>query len=124
MIGKNMPPGRTALYRLFDREGTLLYVGITHDPQQRAKAHRTRQWWPQVAKVKIQWHRTRLDAHRAERVAIHDESPRYNIAETPLHRRLAEHRHHPLATDERAAWANADTGGYRAWAVKDGRIPE
>lgn len=71
---------RTALYRLHDAEGVLLYVGITSDPQQRFSAHKQdKPWWPDVARKSIEWYDTRADAELAEEAAIKIKSPRYNI---------------------------------------------
>jgi hypothetical protein len=42
---------RTALYRLYDETGQLLYVGITTYPPKRFVEHeRDKPWWPQVAR--------------------------------------------------------------------------
>ena len=42
-------PERTALYRFFDEAGTLLYVGISNDPDVRWSYHaRQKDWWPKV----------------------------------------------------------------------------
>ncbi|MFD5616676.1 GIY-YIG nuclease family protein [Kitasatospora sp. NPDC127060] len=38
---KRVAARRTALYRLFDASGALLYVGITTDPKARFKGHRS-----------------------------------------------------------------------------------
>lgn len=71
--------GRTALYRLFDGDGDLLYIGIANDPQQRWERHRQiKDWWPQVARKTVEWHATRLEAAAAEEAAIQHERPRYN----------------------------------------------
>lgn len=46
---------RTALYRLYDDSGTLLYVGITNDIDIRWKTHgRHKPWWGVVAAVGVQ----------------------------------------------------------------------
>lgn len=37
------------LYRWFDRDGVLLYLGMTFDPAQRADDHRRGSWWFQWA---------------------------------------------------------------------------
>lgn len=72
---------RTALYRLFDSEGRLLYVGITFNPRNRWAGHSaTKSWWKQVVRREIEWHETRYAAEAAERAAILAERPLYNIA--------------------------------------------
>jgi predicted GIY-YIG superfamily endonuclease len=75
---------RTALYRFFDADGALLYVGITADVGQRWAAHeRDKPWWPDVVTKTIEWHATRPAALAAELAAIKAEAPRYNVAGSP-----------------------------------------
>ncbi|MEU2443522.1 GIY-YIG nuclease family protein [Streptomyces althioticus] len=73
----------TALYRFFDADGALLYVGITADLEQRWSSHQRKPWWPDVAKKTVEWHDTRPVALAAELEAIKSEAPRYNVAGSP-----------------------------------------
>ncbi|MFF7585865.1 hypothetical protein ACFZCK_00040 [Kitasatospora purpeofusca] len=69
---------RTALYRLFDAVGVLLYVGITADLGRRFTKHRNEKpWWRDVAEKKIEWLNSRPEAEAAEAFAI--------VAEYPVH---------------------------------------
>lgn len=72
--------GPTALYRLFDAGGVLLYVGITLDPARRFKEHRKVQpWWSQVARREVEW--LQLGGRRAEEAewaVIAAEGPLWN----------------------------------------------
>ncbi|MFF0777065.1 GntR family transcriptional regulator [Streptomyces sp. NPDC003720] len=71
--------GRAALYRLFDAEGRLLYVGITTDPHQRWKRHAMfMSWWGQVARRTVDWLPSWQEALAAEKRAIQEEGPRFN----------------------------------------------
>lgn len=71
--------GRTALYRLYDSEDRLIYVGITSDLTARWRAHqRDKYWWPEVARKAIEWFETRKSAERIEKIEIEEESPLYN----------------------------------------------
>lgn len=71
---------RTALYRLFDEAGSLLYVGITNDPETRWAYHaRQKEWWPDVCHRTVQWKATRAEAEAAEAEAIGRENPRWNV---------------------------------------------
>lgn len=71
---------RTALYRLYDADGDLLYIGIGFNPVARYREHRkTKRWWPQVARREVTWYETRTAADMAEREAILAEDPRYNV---------------------------------------------
>jgi hypothetical protein len=71
---------RTAVYRLFNRDDVLLYVGVSWNPKSRIPSHQDKPWWPQVAKSTIDLHPDRATALRAEAVAIVEESPLYNLA--------------------------------------------
>lgn len=67
------------LYRHFDHEGHLLYVGIALNAFARLKQHRIGSYWYHaVATVTIQNFSTRADAARAETHAIKTEKPLYN----------------------------------------------
>lgn len=71
--------GRTALYRLFDVTGQLLYIGISGNPDVRFGQHAgTKDWWGAVVERKIEWFNTRDEAVDAERAAIRSERPVWN----------------------------------------------
>ncbi|MER5902987.1 GIY-YIG nuclease family protein [Streptomyces mirabilis] len=73
------PPERTALYRFYDAEDRLLYVGITSNPKARWRAHaRDKYWWPEVSRKTIEWFETRKSAERIEKIEVEEESPAYN----------------------------------------------
>ncbi|WP_309318846.1 GIY-YIG nuclease family protein [Streptomyces salinarius] len=65
------------VYRLWDAEGHLLYIGASYDPERRLQGHRDKPWWLAVARSAVEWHETRAAAYRAELDAI--------VAEGPLH---------------------------------------
>jgi hypothetical protein len=74
----------TAVYRLRNTDGDLLYIGMTRNPKQRWKDHRKEMlWWPEVADRHLNWYDTRLEARAAEGVAIREEGPRYNKSTWP-----------------------------------------
>lgn len=78
--------GRTALYRYFDTDGQLLYVGIAFDPEVRAEQHARSAhdtWWKLAAKRTDEWFDTRRDAEFAEIDAIARERPRFNVRDNP-----------------------------------------
>ena len=67
------------LYRFFDANGDLLYVGITNSPPRRFQQHKTdKDWWHEVASITLAEYPTRTDLMNAEREAVKSESPRYN----------------------------------------------
>jgi DNA-binding transcriptional regulator YhcF (GntR family)/predicted GIY-YIG superfamily endonuclease len=79
------PPERTALYRLYDADGELLYVGITNKPRHRFGQHRrTKPWWPRVANKEVVWFDSPTDATQAERAAIAAEKPSQNVSNNTL----------------------------------------
>lgn len=76
---------RTALYRLFDKKGRLLYAGISNDPAFRWKQHRgDKGWWPHVADKQVTWYATRALALQAEALAIRTENPVHNTVRPHL----------------------------------------
>lgn len=71
---------RTALYRFFDPDGLLLYVGITCNPPNRLWQHSIdKDWWDAIAEVTVEWHPSRQVAFAAEKQAIIAEQPKHNI---------------------------------------------
>ncbi|MEV8474858.1 GntR family transcriptional regulator [Streptomyces sp. NPDC051173] len=81
-MGASAPkPKCTALYRLYDVDDRLLYVGITNDVTKRWLDHQcTKQWWALVVRKTVEWFDARVDAECAEIEAIKGERPRYNRA--------------------------------------------
>jgi predicted GIY-YIG superfamily endonuclease len=69
-----------ALYRFFDVEDRLLYIGITAGLPQRLMRHADgKPWWLQVAKITVEVMPGRAEVLAAERAAIRAERPLYNI---------------------------------------------
>lgn len=72
---------RTALYRLFDDQERLLYIGIAVHPDRRWRQHardNAETWWPDVQRKEVEWFETRERAAEAEAEAIRREGPPYN----------------------------------------------
>lgn len=87
--------GSHALYRFFDAGGDLLYVGITNDPGRRWGRHsNSKPWWHEVDRIEIERYPDRTSVLAAERKAIQEESPRYNVvhAAVPVSRTIVEDR--------------------------------
>jgi hypothetical protein len=73
----------TTLYRFYNDAGELLYVGITHRPQERFSHHRAfSSWWEVAATSRLERFPTRAEAENAERRAILTEVPVHNVAGT------------------------------------------
>lgn len=69
----------TGLYRLFNADKRLLYVGISSNPGMRWEQHsKDKAWWHQVDGHTVHWFRCRPEAETAERAAIQAERPLYN----------------------------------------------
>lgn len=82
---------RHQLYRIRDTHGRLLYIGISFDLARRLGQHADRKpWWPDVATIELEHHENRASVVAAERAAIANEAPLYNVqhnagrAERPL----------------------------------------
>lgn len=73
------------LYRMFNQDGELLYVGLTNNPKTRFSNHSlAKPWFGEVANITVQTFPTREALAAAEYEAIRDESPRYNIMCAPV----------------------------------------
>lgn len=71
-----------AVYRLHDSQGALLYVGASVDPSGRSRSHRWMQTWGKEidkSRTTITWYPDVPTAADAERAAIQDEAPKYNL---------------------------------------------
>jgi hypothetical protein len=69
----------STLYRYFDADGRLLYVGITHQQHLRFQQHSLMaSWWHLAQTCTLEHHPNRISAMRAETQAIINERPLYN----------------------------------------------
>lgn len=76
----------TYLYRLYDVEEHLIYVGISDRWRARLNGHRKNSpWWGFVARAEVELHHDRRRAFAAESYAIHHESPPLNVEEQVRH---------------------------------------
>lgn len=76
--------GPTAVYRWYDADDQMLYVGVSNNPAARADQHsREKPWWSQVARCEVVWFSSRPEALVAERAAIQTEMPTLNYVGTP-----------------------------------------
>jgi len=71
----------TQLYRHFDKNNNLLYVGISLSTFNRLSQHKDHSgWFYGITNVTIEHFPTREEALAAERKAIKSENPKFNIA--------------------------------------------
>jgi hypothetical protein len=69
-----------ALYCMYGPERRLLYIGLTTNLEDRLADHRSmKRWWEDVATIEIEHFPTRAGAVEAERRAIIDEVPQWNV---------------------------------------------
>jgi hypothetical protein len=67
------------VYRFYDDQDRLLYVGITREPQSRFQAHQLKaDWWDLAVRCTIDVRTSRASPFWAEGMAIHHEHPRFN----------------------------------------------
>ncbi len=72
---------RTTLYRVYDTNKDLLYVGISGNPARRLEEHQAHKtWWHDATIVLLCHYPTRVAAAEAEQAAIRSENPVYNVA--------------------------------------------
>lgn len=79
------------LYRFFDENGTLLYVGITKDWPNRLKAHYKADFYSAVQTMTLERYPDRESVAAAEIKAIEQENPIYNRLDNPNYRTWQTH---------------------------------
>lgn len=81
------------VYRFYDVEDRLLYVGCTLDVIERFQYHarpsRQARWWPLRARYSLTTYASEVEAYAAERTAIAEELPLYNRTGVPRSKWLA-----------------------------------
>jgi hypothetical protein len=100
----------TSVYRLYDGEDRLLYVGIAVEPFLRLDKHwKTKAWWSSVTHVVIEWFPSRQDALDEELRVIRTDAPMHNIQGRggPGQCRPTPPRPAPIRGAERLAWIGA-----------------
>ncbi|MFD9443385.1 GIY-YIG nuclease family protein [Streptomyces sp. NPDC060001] len=76
--------GQTAVYRIYDRTESLLYIGMGNNPMNRWSAHAAQHaWWVEASSFRVQWYATRVEARAVEKEAILSEDPKHNIHGRP-----------------------------------------
>ena len=98
----------TDLYRYFDDEGRLLYVGISFSAFARAVQHKRESvWFPKATFMTVEQYSSRKAACKAEEKAIKSEHPMFNITfsvkNTPKATRLQKSIKNPQDAVKRQA---------------------
>jgi len=79
-----LEPSNQTLYRFFNADNELLYVGITNNPFGRFSGHsKDKDWFHELAYATFTHYANRLEVDRAETKAIVNEKPKYNKAKNP-----------------------------------------
>jgi hypothetical protein len=96
------------LYRCWDSDGNLLYIGLSWSPGDRFRQHeREKSWWPLVESITLEHYDSPEELSLAEVNAIQSEHPLYNEANRtpPKRRRRAQvpsaRRHRSARNQER-----------------------
>lgn len=80
------------LYRFYDKDNNLLYVGISNTWYQRFHDHeRKAGWFSRVASSTFEWHSSRESVEAAELLAIRTENPEFNKANNPAYETTVDH---------------------------------
>jgi predicted GIY-YIG superfamily endonuclease len=82
----------TALYRMFDEQNNLLYVGISQNWFDRLATHKAEKIWIDETKsITLDWYADTASAAIAERTAIRWENPKYNKQSVVSHTKQWQH---------------------------------
>jgi excinuclease UvrABC nuclease subunit len=101
--------GPTAVYRIYDGEGSLLYVGMGRNPMNRWSSHSEQHpWWQRAATFRVEWFETRKAAAQEEMRAIRGENPECNIYGRPG---WGEYVYSKYMEKLEAAWNHPVPGG-------------
>jgi predicted GIY-YIG superfamily endonuclease len=93
------------VYRAYDADWNLLYVGCTYDLPNRLAHHRRNQspWWEHYARITTEKHTCHARAAAAEARAIRLEQPLFNLNGHAFPKRVDERRAAYLASRQPAA---------------------
>ena len=75
--------GGSFVYRLFDQDDHLLYIGSTNSIDARMAEHRTRFWADSAVRLDVELFDSIEQARAAEKVAILAEMPVWNVKGYP-----------------------------------------
>lgn len=84
-VGKPLKPAkRPCVYRHYDAEDRLLYVGACANYERRMGVHKSKKapWLPQIARASVEFYSSMKEALKAENEAIWFEKPVHNVRRT------------------------------------------
>jgi len=89
---KLLEPSNQTLYRFFNANNELLYVGITNNPFNRFSGHsKDKEWFKEITHSTMEHYPNRLAVDKAETIAIRSEKPKYNKANVDGFERSPDH---------------------------------
>jgi predicted GIY-YIG superfamily endonuclease len=101
------------LYRVYDAQGVLLYIGITMHPASRFAQHsEDKPWWADVADIRVEHCGSREEVLAAERDAIKCEHPRFNVV----------HNRNRTAKPSQATYAQENEGRLCVFTDEGGHV--
>lgn len=107
---------KCTLYRHFDAQGNLLYVGITnYEPKRRNEHKLEAKWFKEIARVETAEFDTRAEAAVAEITAIFTEKPLHNIESRRVISQKAEAQRKRLERERKRTSGNEKL---EVWAPK------
>lgn len=95
------------VYRITDKDGSLLYVGCSYAPLMRVQEHCQRKsWGPAIHNITVEWFDTPEEAIAAETLAIQTEAPIWNVHRKPDGRKRARGIYdREYKRDDPSSWA-------------------
>jgi hypothetical protein len=115
---------RTALYRHYGIDGSLLYVGISLGPVRRLEQHKHKSdWFRTIARIDVQWLPSRSAALDAEARAIANENPRHNKSRPAVPGQQLLEQPAPRSTYAKAI-RHDRTGRLNGWWFEPGEAEE
>ena len=70
---------KTGVYKMYDNDHNLLYVGMTASLLSRMSDHvKQKEWFTDVRNISFTWYPTRYQAEIAEKTSIRWDNPKYN----------------------------------------------
>lgn len=111
-VYKRLGKAQTCVYRCYDINGELLYIGCSIDPHKRIREHRSEQrlWATALLfRITIDVYENRVVAEHVEREAIKAERPhwnsiRYRFSALPVPRRIRVIEHDEIVLAAPGAW--------------------
>ena len=68
----------TILYRHFNKDSKLLYIGISVSVWKRTSKHKRSHWFDEVTRIELERYPNRISALKAEAIAVAKEKPLHN----------------------------------------------